>query len=191
MDEVSALEYKLQEAATTLKEGGVIICPTEGVYGISALASNEAAIKRVIDIKQRALNKGMIVVASSVAMCESIADFSRLSQDSMRLLHEKWPGHATFIVPAKPHLPAVLTGSRSTLAVRVTAFPLLSRLCELTGAPIVSTSANISGSEPIKTIAELKSTFADKVDFIVDEPCQGLNKPSTIFDAVTGMILRP
>lgn len=191
MDEVSALEYKLQEAAATLKEGGVIICPTEGVYGISALASNEAAIKRVIDIKQRALNKGMIVVASSVAMCESIADFARLSQNSMRLLHEKWPGHATFIVPAKPNLPAVLTGSRSTLAVRVTAFPLLSRLCELTGSPIVSTSANISGSEPIKTISELQSTFADKVDFIVDEPCQGLNKPSTIFDAVTGMILRP
>lgn len=190
METLSELDHKLQEAALTLKEGGVIICPTEGVYGISALASNEAAIKRVIEIKQRALNKGLIVVASSVAMCELIVEFNHLSQDSIRLLHEKWPGHATFIVPCKTYLPAVLTGERNTLAVRVTAFPLLAKLCDLVGEPIISTSANISGFEPLTTIAELKATFEDKVDFIVDEPCQGMKKPSTIYDAITGHILR-
>lgn len=188
MDE---LDYKLQEAATTLLEGGVIICPTEGVYGISALASNEAAIKRVIEIKHRAFNKGLIVVASSVAMTESVVAFNKLTTDSIRLLHEKWPGHATFIVPSKAQVPSILTGNRNTLAVRVTAFPLLSQLCEKVGAPIVSTSANISGSEPLKTIEELQAVFADKVDYILDEPCQGLNKPSTIYDALTGQILRP
>lgn len=188
---LSALEHKLQEAATTLREGGVIICPTEGVYGISALASNEKAIRRIIEIKHRALNKGLIVVAANVAMCEHVVDFQKLSADNMRLLHEKWPGHATFIVPTLPQVPAILTGNRNTLAVRVTAFPLLSHLCELVGAPIVSTSANISGSEPLKTIQELRETFAHQVDYILDEPCQGLNKPSTIYDARTGQILRP
>ena len=187
----AAVEYKVQEAAQTLREGGVIICPTEGVYGISALVSNVAAIERVIAIKKRALNKGLIVVAADVAQLEGDVNFAHLSADSMRLIHEKWPGHATFIVPVERHLPDVLTGGRNTLAVRVSAFPLLQELCREVGSPIISTSANISGSEPLKTIEELRDCFAQTVDYILDEPCQGLNKPSTIFDAMTGAILRP
>lgn len=182
--------YKLQEAAHTLKEGGVIICPTEGVYGISAVVNNSAAITRVINMKKRALNKGLIVVAADVSMLDGVVNFAALSADSMRLLHEKWPGHATFIVPTSTQINPLLTGGRNTLAVRVTAFPLLQALCREVGSPIISTSANISGSEPLKTIEELEATFADKVDYILDEPCQGLSKPSTIFDAQSGAILR-
>lgn len=187
---LSALDHKLLEAANTLKEGGVIVCPTEGVYGLSASIFNQKAVERIIKIKQRALNKGLIVVASSISMLDQIVNFNKLSEQSIRLLHEKWPGHATFIVPAHEQIPSILTGGRDTLAVRVTAFDLLNRLCVLAGDPIISTSANISGQEPLKTIAQLQETFADQVDYILDEPCQGLAKPSTIYDAMTGQILR-
>lgn len=187
---LSLTEHKLDEAASTLKEGGVIVCPTEGVYGLSALVNNAKAIERIIDIKHRASNKGLIIVASDIAMLEGIVSFAKLSKDSMRLINEKWPGHATFILPCSSSVPALLTGGRSTIAVRISAFPLLQELCRKVGAPIVSTSANISGNEPIASISELNKVFGDKVDYILDEPCQGLNKPSTIYDAQSGQILR-
>lgn len=186
----SSLESKLYKAAQTLKNGGIIICPTEGVYGISALASNISAVERIIHIKHRALNKGLIVVASNIEMCHNLVDFSVLSVESRQLLNSKWPGHATFIVPCRSEVSSTLTGQRKTIALRVTAFPLLAKLCSLVGEPIVSTSANISGSEPLKTISKLQEVFAQEVDYILDEPCQGLNKPSTIYDAVTGQVLR-
>lgn len=184
------VQYKVQEAAQTLKDGGVIVCPTEGVYGLSAVVTNSAAITRVISMKKRALNKGLIVVAADVAMLEGIVNFAALSADSLRLLHEKWPGHATFIVPTHMQINPLLTGGRNTLAVRVTAFPLLQALCREAGGPLISTSANISGSEPLQTLEELRATFASSVDYILDEPCQGLHKPSTIYDALSGAILR-
>ncbi len=286
MSQISdAVSYKIAEAAQTLKEGGVIACPTEGVFGLSARVNDVNAVQRVISIKHRALNKGLIVVASDIAMLEGTVNFAQLSQNSMRLIHEKWPGHATFIVPAHPSLPSVLTGSdiamlegtvnfaqlsqnsmrlihekwpghatfivpahpslpsvltggrntvavrvsafpllqelcrqtncpivstsanisgtahpslpsvltggRNTVAVRVSAFPLLQELCRQTNCPIVSTSANISGNEPVADLEELKRVFGFVVDYILDEPCQGLSKPSTIYDAMTGAILRP
>ena len=192
MSQISdAVSYKIAEAAQTLKEGGVIACPTEGVFGLSARVNDVNAVQRVISIKHRALNKGLIVVASDIAMLEGTVNFAQLSQDSMRLIHEKWPGHATFIVPAHPSLPSVLTGGRNTVAVRVSAFPLLQELCRQTNCPIVSTSANISGNEPVADLDELKRVFGYVVDYILDEPCQGLSKPSTIYDAMTGAILRP
>ena len=76
------------------------------------------------------------------------------------------------------------------MAARVTDFELLSALCDEVGEPIVSTSANISGSEPLTTLPELQATFAASVDYILDEPCMGRNKPSTIYDALTGAVLR-
>ena len=184
------VQYKVQEAAQTLKDGGVIVCPTEGVYGLSAVVTNSAAITRVISMKKRALNKGLIVVAADVAMLEGIVNFAALSADSLRLLHEKWPGHATFIVPTHMQINPLLTGGRNTLAVRVTAFPMLQALCREAGGPLISTSANISGSEPLQTLAELRATFASSVDYLLDEPCQGLHTLSTIYDALSGAILR-
>lgn len=184
------VQYKVQEAAQTLKDGGVVVCPTEGVYGISAMVTNSAALMRVLNLKKRALNKGLIVVAADVAMLEGVVNFAALSSASQALLHEKWPGHATFIVPTVTQLNPILTGGRNTLAVRITAFPLLQALCREVGTPLISTSANISGCEPLKTLEEIHATFASKVDYILDEPCQGLHKPSTIYDAVSGAILR-
>lgn len=182
---------KITQAATILKQGGVIVCPTEGVYGLSALANNSQAIERIIKIKHRALNKGLIVVAANVDMLSGLIDMSALNEQALSLVHSKWPGHTTLILPASDQAPKLLTGGRNTLAVRVSSFSLLSHLCFTLGAPIVSTSANISGSEPLATIEQLRNTFASEVDYILDEPCQGLHKPSTIYDALSGKVLRP
>lgn len=184
------VQYKVQEAAQTLKEGGVVVCPTEGVYGISAMVTNSMALMRVLNLKKRALNKGLIVVAADVAMLDGVVNFAALNADSQALLHEKWPGHTTFIVPTLTQLNPILTGGRNTLAVRVTAFPLLQVLCREVGTPLISTSANISGCEPLQNLEEIHAIFADKVDYILDEPCQGLHKASSIYDALSGALLR-
>lgn len=199
-DEVLA---KLNKAASIIKKGGVITCPTEGVYGLSCLASNDEAIKRILDIKHRALNKGLIVVASNANEvgvgkdakkgaypCASWADLSRINDNTLDKLLELWPGHVTAIIPVNDCVSKVLTGNRDSLALRITPYPLLAKLCELIGEPIVSTSANISGSEPLSTIAQIEETFSSKVDYILDEPCQGLNKPSKIIDALSGKVIR-
>lgn len=181
---------KIAHGAHIISQGGVIVCPTEGVYGLSALANDSKAIERIIQIKHRALNKGLIIVASNLTMLQGLVDFTKLNDEAHKLLKEKWPGHATFILPATSNAPQILTGSRDTIAVRISAFPLLQRLCDQVGGPIVSTSANVSGSEPLKTLEQLNLAFAHEVDYILDEPCQGLAKPSTIYDALTGKVLR-
>lgn len=210
---------KLHKAARIIKDGGVIVCPTEGVYGLSCLARNDNAIKRILSIKHRALNKGLIVVCAeakevglislsdneksncytenivegsgnSAGPCSSWVDVSLIDENIIQSLLNLWPCHLTAIVPVTNVVSNILTGNRNSLALRVTPYPLLAKLCELVGEPIVSTSANISGCEPLKTISELTETFEKNVDYILDEPCQGLDKPSKIIDAITGKVIR-
>lgn len=185
-----AVREKMLKAAEILRAGGVIICPTEGLYGISALADREGAVKRIIEMKRRSVNKGLILVTDSTENCTKVADLSQLSSASLQMLHDNWPGHNTFILPAASSLSPLLTGGRNTVAVRVTAFPLLAELCRLAGGPLVSTSANISGEETLTDTKDLVACFGNSVDFILDEPCEGKKTASRIFDAVSGKLLR-
>lgn len=183
-------KLKLIKAAECIKQGGVVIAPTEGLYGISCLASNDKAVERVIKVKERSSAKGLIVAISSFEMAKDLIDFSKLSAKRIDFMLSKWPGPHTFIVPAAKNVSAFVTGGRDTIALRFTAFPTLQRLCELSGGPLISSSANISGYPPLTTINDLHAVFGDKVDFILDLPCQGLKGPSSIHDALTGKLLR-
>ena len=85
---------------------------------------------------------------------------------------------------------SLVTGGRDNIALRFTAFLTLQRLCELSGGPLISSSANISGQPPLMTLSDLNAVFGGKVDYILDLPCQGLKGPSSIHDAITGKLLR-
>ena len=183
-------DAKLIKAATIIKNGGVVIAPTEGLYGISCLASDDNAVTRIIKLKERSTAKGLIVVVSSFEMAGDLIDFSKLRPENIDFMFSMWPGPHTFIVPAAAHVSSLVTGGRDNIALRFTAFPLLQRLCELSGGPLISSSANISGFPPLRTVEELSATFSHKVDYILDIPCQGLKGPSSIHDAKTGELLR-
>lgn len=184
-----SLDEKLELASKIIKEGGVVICPTEGLYGISCSIYNEQAIKRIIELKKRASNKGLIVASDTIERISEHIDFKKITKEQQQKYLSKWPGFITLVLPCK-NLNPLLTGNRDTQAFRVTAFPLFSKLIALSQCPIVSTSANISGCEPLRSISQLKEVFSDKVDYILDESCQGLNKPSEIYDCIKDLRLR-
>ena len=181
---------KIVKAAEILKQGGVVIAPTEGLYGVSCLASNDRAVERVIKVKERSSAKGLIVAVSSFEMAQSLIDFSKLISGNIDFMLSMWPGPHTFIVPAAKSVSSLVTGGRDNIALRFTAFSTLQRLCELSGGPLISSSANISGQPPLMTLSDLNAVFGGKVDYILDLPCQGLKGPSSIHDAITGKLLR-
>ena len=181
---------KIALCAKVIQDGGVVICPTEGIYGFSASLNDDKALMRIIDIKKRDEKKGFIVVASSFEMLDGLIDTSKLSCNILNTIKASWPGHHTWILPCTDNVSHILTGGSKSIAVRVSAFATLKKLCDKVGYPIVSTSANISGCEPINTIDALHKAFYVDVDYILDMPCGGALKASTIHDALTNTILR-
>lgn len=175
-------------AARIVLEGGVIAYPTEAVYGIGCLPLAEEPLLRVLALKRRAAQKGLIVVAASIGQLEPLALLpGGALGDEMRAL---WPGPYTWIVPARPGLPALLTGGRPTIAVRVSAHPIVQRLCHRTGSALVSTSANLSGAAPARTALAVRLRLGRFVDYVLSGPIGDSPRPTEIRDAVTGRVLR-
>jgi len=176
-------------AARIIREGGIVAYPTEAVYGIGCLPRHEPALERIIAIKHRDAGKGMIVVAADASQLEGIAQLP--SGDRGREISSSWPGPVTWIVPAAPGLPALLTGGRTTIAVRVSNHPTVRQLCLDTGSALVSTSANRSGHRPARTALEARRAIGRDVDFVLAGAVGGERRPTEIRDGKTGRILRP
>lgn len=179
---------RVDGAARIVLEGGVIAYPTEAVYGIGCLPWNEDALLRVLALKRRAPRKGLIVVAASIEQLEPLAEIpGGAIGDEMR---SRWPGPCTWIVPARSTAPALLTGGRPTIAVRVSAHPIVQRLCRRTGGALVSTSANLSGAAPARTALAVRRQLGRFVDCVLAGPLGDSPRPTEIRDAATGKVLR-
>lgn len=180
--------WPLRHAAETLRGGGVIAYPTEAVYGLGCDPLEYEAVNRIIALKQRDAAKGLILIASHH---EQLLPFmAKLPEAVMKKLEASWPGPVTWVVPAAPSLPFWLSGGRETLAVRVTAHPLASALCETAGMALVSTSANKSGQSPAKSALQVRNLFGDSVDYVLSGELGGLKRPTEIREAMTGKVLR-
>lgn len=183
-----ASDFLLKRAAGIINSGGVVAYPTEGVYGLGCLPDEGEAVMRILQLKGRRIDKGLILIASSL---EQLDDYIEpLSRGMRSRVTSTWPGPHTWIVPAKPDAPPWLTGGRDTLAVRVTAETIARRLCDLTASPLVSTSANREGRSPARTQLASKYLFGIKVDFYVPGRVGGLGSPTPIRDARDGQIVR-
>lgn len=178
----------LDAAVAAVRNGRVIAYPTESVYGLGCDPSNAAALQRLIDIKGRAAHKGFIVVASQQQqLSEFLAD---IGLDWQKQFNAHWPGPVTFVVPAAQDINALLSGGRKTLAVRVSAHPVVQSLCTALGGPLVSTSANISGQAPLCSRNAVQQHFGSIVDTIVDGLVGELTTPTPIIDVRSGLQLR-
>lgn len=179
---------QINEAVKALQQGGVIAYPTEAVYGLGCDPANLKAIERLLSLKQRSPEKGLILIA---------AEFEQLSCyladiDSSRRAEilSTWPGPVTWLWPAKPYIPTLLRGTHTTIAVRVTAHSLAAALCRAFGGPLVSTSANLSGNPPARSSEEVCEQFGDQLDYVLAGEVGGLSRPSQIRDALTGRVIR-
>ena len=172
--------------ADIVRTGGVIAYPTEAVFGLGCDPLNEHAVKRLLNIKQRPVSKGLILIASDVEQIKPYIDHQSLSLAQLEPIYASWPGPYTWVMPASDLVPSWIKGNHASIAVRVSAHPDVQALCQLLNAPIVSTSANLT-QQPATTTAEQTLThLGDALDGVMCGMISGNPNPSTIRDAVTG-----
>jgi len=179
--------FKIRNAIRYIKAGAVIAYPTEAVYGLGCDPLNEDAVMSLLDIKQRPIEKGLILIASSL---DQLRPYLVLDQTIIDRITPTWPGPVTWVIPAQPWVPKWLTGEHDSLAVRVTKHPIAQDLCTQFGGPLVSTSANPTTRPAIKESRKLLKTFSDSDIFIVHGKVGELAQETAIYDAVSGKRLR-
>lgn len=166
--------------------GGVVAYPTEGVWGLGADPANQHAVNTILQLKRRAVGKGVILVAADVRQFDFI--LRHLSSDQREILRRSWPGPNTWLIPHHDEVPYWIHGDHTTVALRVSAHPVVQALCKLTG-PLVSTSANPQALPPARTSFKVRGYFGDKVFYAPGQINQNA-KPSTIRDLATGRVIR-
>jgi len=183
-----SLATDLAPAIRALRDGGVIACPTEAVWGLSCDPENDEALAHLMRIKERDPAKGVILVAASIE--QFLPWLSQLPLAMHAPLAASWPGPNTWLVPDNGRSHGLVRGAHDRVALRVTDHPLMKALCEAFGGPLVSTSANRSGEPPAMSAAEITEIFGDEVAYVVKGDLGGNAKPSTIRDLATGKIMR-
>jgi len=179
--------FVLARAARVLHAGGVVAYPTEAVYGLGCDPLNRNAVDYLLAIKQRPVAKGLILIASHF---DQLRPFVQAPAPEVQIrLDESWPGPVTWLLPANPATPRWIRGEHTSVAVRVTAHPLASALCETFGGAIVSTSANPAGRPPARTALQARIRCPG-VDLIVPGATGPLARPTPIRDAISGKVLR-
>ena len=181
---------QVAEAAQSLHRGGVVAYPTEAVWGLGCDPFAEAAVLRLLAIKQRPVDKGVILVAGALEQFEGLLDWSLLPTDRCEAVYATWPGPHTWIVPASPAAPRWITGAHAGIAVRVSAHQPVVELCRAYGGALVSTSANRAGQPAAHGFDQLDPAIVDGVDAVLAGDTGGLQRPTDIRDARTGIALR-
>lgn len=180
----------IEEAIAIVRSGGVIAYPTEGVWGLGCDPFDEAAVLRLLALKQRPVDKGLILVAASTAQLDDLVDWERLEPATRAQVAASWPGPHTWILPVTAQVPRWITGAHAGLAVRVSAHPVVAALCSRYGGALVSTSANVGGLPAPRTRAELAADVSAGVDAIVAGETSGLAQATPIRDARSGRVIR-
>lgn len=180
--------WQLREARRCFDRGGLIAYPTEAVYGLGCDPLNEAAVMRLLDLKQRPMAKGLILISADLQQLRPFVQW--LPAEQMQPVLASWPGPHTWLLPAAPGVPEWLTGSHDSLAVRVTAHPVAAALCRACDSPLVSTSANRGKRRPLRSALQVRRAFHLGVDCVISGPVGGLMRPTPIRDARSGGIVR-
>lgn len=186
----AATPADIDQAVAVLRGGGVIAYPTEGVWGLGCDPFDEAAVLRLLALKRRALDKGLILVAAAAAQLEGLVDWAALTDAQRSAVQASWPGPHTWIVPVTPRVPPWIRGEHDGVAVRVSAHRGVAALCTGFGGALVSTSANVAGDPAPTSRAGLATSIATGVDLIVAGETSGRGSASTLHDARTGRQLR-
>ena len=179
------LQKQIEEGISILKQGGLVAFPTDTVYGLGACVYIQQAVEQLYQVKQRPRSMALPLLLANTAQISEVAE--PMSEVAWLLVRNFLPGALTLVLPKSNSVPDIITAGEKTVAIRIPAHPVPVALIEGLGAPIVGTSANLSGRPSSLTADEVYSQFGDRVDLIIDGGrCPG-GKESTIVD-VTGEI---
>ena len=172
----------VERAVAALERGGVVVYPTETLYGLGVDAAAEPALARLGSLKGRDRDKPVSVLVASRAMLDEIA--AAVTRVAERLMEEFWPGALTLAFSARPELSSALTGGAGTIAARISSEPIAQAIVERLGRPLTATSANPGGAPTAADVAAARAYFGTRVDVYVDGRILG-GPGTTVIDCST------
>jgi L-threonylcarbamoyladenylate synthase len=184
----------LNLAAEVIKKGGLVVFPTETVYGLGADAFNPEAVLKIFKVKNRPADNPLIIHISNFEQFEELIDLEKEKSDLVKFISEKlWPGPVTLVVKKSGKVPSEVTGGLDTVAVRFPAHPVANLLIELSSTPIAAPSANLSGKPSPTDAKHIIDDLKGFVDIIIDSGRSIFGIESTIIDISTAVprLLRP
>jgi len=176
-----ATDEAINMAAAIVNAGGVVIYPTETVYGLGCDPADPDASRRVCELKERA-DKPLPLICADMDAARRVVEFNAPAE---KLAERFWPGPLMLVLPSRVKYPMWVTHGAKTLGVRVSPHPVASKLTKFCGGVIVSTSANKSGQEPTRTAQEALNQFTKMVDMVLDDGPSPLSLPSTVVELST------
>ena len=181
MTVLQASQENIVQAAQIVRNGGLVVYPTETVYGLGCDPFNVEAVKRLLDVKGDR-SKPLPVLAASLVDVENVAFVS----PNARVLAERfWPGSLTLVLSKKPSFPKVVTFGLDSVGLRIPDNDVALRLIRLCGGLLIGSSANRTGEAPARSIRELSDELKETVDVVLDggDTVQGV--PSTVADLIS------
>lgn len=186
LDLRNKIDYtKIKEPAEVIKKGGIVIFPTETVYGIGANGLDEKAVKKLYNIKQRPLNKPISLLVSDMNMVNEIAQ--DITELEYKLMENFFPGPFTIVLKKKNIVSDILTAGQDTVGIRMPSGEAARKLIEYAKVPIATPSANISGKPSGTNLDVIMEDFEGKVDYFIDCGESKLGIASTIVKVVDGI----
>lgn len=175
-------EIEKKNLEKKLKNGDLIIYPTDTVYGLAATIDSELAINNIYLAKSRKFSSPLIALLSSTKYIEKIAYLDEKKDIVEKLANAFWPGALTIILRKKEIVPSIMVSNGDTVGIRIPNLELALKIIELAGGVLPTTSANISGEESPKSFIELSQKIKSKVDILIDGGKCNLGEVSTIID---------
>ena len=179
----------MEEILTVLKKGGLVVFPSDTVYGLLCDATNEKAIKKLIEFKNRPPGKPISVFVADFQMMNKYVE---INKKQFSLLKQLLPGPFTVVLKSRHRVSKLLESEKGTLGVRIPQYQLINRLINEFGKPVTATSANLSGRPvhyQISTLlSELPKLKKALINLIIDKGRLPRNKPSTVVDLTTPQI---
>ena len=176
---------KLSKPAQIIRSGGIVIFPTETVYGIGTNGLDEKAVKRLYEVKNRPFNKPISLLVANIDMINQVA--KEITDIEDKLIKAFFPGPFTIILKKKDIVPNILTANGSTVGIRMPESKIAKKLVEYAKVPIAAPSANISGKQSGTNLEQIIEDFKEKVDFFIDGGNSKIGIGSTIVKVIDGM----
>lgn len=182
---------EIREAARVISSGGIVVHPTETLYGLAVDPWNDEALRALFELKGREAGRGVIVLVADALGAAGLID-PHLEPAWRPFAERFWPGPLTLVMEPGPRAPAGVLGATGGIAIRWSAGAVAQALVRAVGRPVTSTSANVSGEPPAKSAAEAARIFGAGVDLILDSGPSEAGVPSTLLDLTGGraVILR-
>jgi len=179
-------KFQINKAANIIHNEGIIAYPTESVYGLGCDPLSETAVNKILQLKHRPVEKGLIIIAANL---QQLLPYINISTEESKAINEHKTA-ITWLVKKSIHAPPWIYGKHPKIAIRVSLHPLVNQLCLRLQHPLVSTSANPSGVNPATSALESRCYFKDQVDMYLSGKTGTLIKPTPILDLTSKALIR-